>query len=241
MVGTDNHLKNNLQIIRNNSDDFESRRKRNATNKFLNTYLKVIIFFLILAFIGLVFYFVLLPKFEEASNASNSTIAAKKSEFINEYNNLQVYRSLINEFEKIDPQDVYKIEKMIPSTYTRDDLFTEIAYLLSENSFKIVDINIIDPRFMDDGAPMKGIASGSKRPGIEANAPKAAYQEKIDAMPGGVSAWVIDLEIVDMDYFKLKKLLTLLENNLKLIDVYSLDFRPSDSSLSIGLITYYKK
>lgn len=236
MIRPENDFKNNLQIIKKDQSDSESRKKRNATNKFLNANFKVMVFVFIIAFMVIAFQFFILPKFREASTASNTIIEAKKIEFINEYNNLQNYKNLINEFSKVDPQNIYKVEKMVPNAYTRDDLFTEVTYFLIQNGFKINSINIIDPT-----AEVAKTTNGTKRAGTDENVSKPAYQGKITALPGNVSAWVINLEIVSLDYPKLKSLLNLLESNLKLMDVYSLDFYPASNSLNIGLITYYNK
>ena len=237
MLETNNGLKNGLQIIKKEQNNSDLKKKRNATNKFLNANFKVMVFIFILIFMGASFYFLICPKFKEASGASNQVIEQKKMEFIKEYNNLQNYKNLIAEFSEISQENVYKIEKMVPNAYTRDDLFTEVTYFLIQNGFKINSINIFDP-----SAEAVKVEKGTKRATTEekvANLP--AYQEKISTLPSTVGAWVINLELVNIDYLKVKSLLNLLENNLKIMDVYSLDFYPNSNTLNIGIITYYNK
>ncbi len=237
MLETNNGFKNGLQVIKKDQDNLDSKKKRNATNKFLNANFKVMVFIFILIFIGASFYFLILPKFKEASGASNQVIEQKKTEFIREYNNLQNYKSLIAEFSEVSPENVYKIKKMVPDAYTRDDLFTEVTYFLIQNGFKINSINIFDP-----SAETVKAEKGTKRATTEEKvASLPAYQEKISSLPTTIGVWVINLELVNIDYPKVKSLLNILENNLKIIDVYSLDFSPANNTLNIGLMTYYNK
>jgi len=237
MIGAGNDLKKGFQLIGKEQASANLKKKRNATNKFLNANFKVMVFVFIIVFMFVAFRFFILPKFEEASSASNIIIESKKTEFVKAYNDLQDYKSLINEFSKIDPQNIYRVEKMVPNAYTRDDLFTEVTYFLIQNGFKINSINIIDP-----SAEAVKATAGTKRVSVDDKNTKPAYQERLDYSASmGISAWIVNLEIANIDYPQLKKVLSLLENNLKLMDIYSLDFYPSSNTLNIGLMTYYHK
>ena len=232
--------KNDFKIIGKGQEDPNVRRRRNAINKFLNSYFKFIVLFFIVAFLWASFSYVIGPKFEEASGASNTIVEEKKIEFLKQYNELQNYKNAISSFSSIDRRNVYRIEKMVPKAYSRDDLFTEITYFLLQNNFRINSINIIDP-----GANSAITDTGAgRRPVVDASTQQSsdmAYRQYTDSLSSDIGAWVINLELSDMDYPRLKTLLSLLENNLKLMDVYSLNFYPSSRMLNIGILTYYKK
>lgn len=114
-----NGFKNNLRVIRKDQESSEFKRKRNATNKFLNTNLKAMVSIFILIFMGISFKFFILPKFKEASSSSNVIVEQRKTEFVEKYVNFQNYKNLINDFSKVESSNVYKIEKMIPETYSQ--------------------------------------------------------------------------------------------------------------------------
>jgi len=44
-----------------------------------------------------------------------------------------------------------------------------------------------------------------------------------------------------IDYNSLRNLISLLEYNLKLIDIYSIDFNPNSETLNLKFVTYYLK
>jgi len=49
----------------------------------------------------------------------------------------------------------------------------------------------------------------------------------------------INLDISGIDYRGLKKLLSVLENNLRLLDIDSVDFSPDSNSVNLGITAYY--
>jgi len=70
--------------------------------------------------------------------------------------------------------------------------------------------------------------------------------KEVTVTPVGVSAAdrrlgqiSVELSMSGLDYIGFKRFLRLLENNLRLMDVSSLEFSPSDNSANITLTTYY--
>lgn len=60
-------------------------------------------------------------------------------------------------------------------------------------------------------------------------------------LPPSVSRVSINLSIGNVDYQAMKKLLVVLENNLRLFDITNLSFSPSGETLSLDMDTYYYK
>ncbi len=220
--------------IRENAEA-EARRRRNALNRFLNSYLKFFVVLLVLVFLWGAINFIIQPKFNEVIQSNDTFLKSKKSEFLIQYNELQKYKRIISEFSNISPENIYKVEKMIPTEYTRDSLFTEITYFLIKNNFKISSIKVTDIRTVGSGT------ANTRRTQVTESNTEQPYSSLISYLPNDVSYYVVDLNLTNVDYSALKYLLVSLENNLKLIDVYAVNFDPKALTAEISFLTYYKK
>lgn len=220
--------------IRENAEA-EARRRRNSLNRFLNSYLKFFVIFLVLIFLWGAINFIIQPKFNEVIQSNDTFLKSKKSEFLIQYNELQKYKRIISEFSDINPNDIYRVEKMIPAEYTRDSLFTEITYFLIKNKFKIKSIKVTDIK----NATATSTATTRRQP--TESTTEQPYSSLVSSLPSNVSYYVVDLSLINIDYPALKYLLISLENNLKLIDIFSVNFDPKTSVADIGFLTYYKK
>lgn len=220
-------------------NELRAKKIKNNINKFLNSYFKLFLTLLIFVFLWASFRFVLQPKFKKIAISSETVLEKRKQDFLSEYNNLENYKKIILEFSKINQEDIYKIEKVVPSQYSRDDLFMEITYFLIKNNFKIKNVNIIDPK----SNPVVSVAETSnRRPAlVNENIELPKYSKYTNSLPVEIGSWVADVELTDVDYLALKYLLDILENNLRLFDVFSLDFNPSEKTAKIGILTYYYK
>lgn len=215
-----------------------AKKRHNDFNRFLNQYFKYFIVALIFIFLWASIRFVLQPKFEKAVFSSNQVLKEKKNEFLSEYNRLQNYREAISVFSEIEAENVYKINKIIPSKYSREDLFTEITYFVIKNNFQLKSVNITDPQ-SNESTISSGLSS--RRQSIEQQIEAPAYTRLTSMLPSNLNYFVVELEFLNIDYPALKYLLDIMENNLRIIDIYSLNFNPIDKTASIGFLTYYQK
>lgn len=218
-----------------------NRKRNNNINNFLNSYFKYIAVFLIFAFLWGGFRFFIKPSFDKAMLLSGVSTKKKKTEFIDAYSKMENYKNVLEEYSKIDQDKVNKIVKMIPNEYSRDDLFTEITYFLIKNNYKVDSIAISNP--LSESNEEEGVPPVTNRRTTTENINKEeeSYVNYIKSLPPEIGTWVVTLKLSEVDYFDLKELFSILENNLKLIDVFSVDFQPSINVVNIKILTYYYK
>lgn len=241
-------LKNELSNNKINESEFADRKRRNDVNKFLNSYFRFIAVFILIVFLWVAIRFVIKPRFEDAIVLSNNALKQKKTEFLSEYKKMENYKKVIAEFSEIDPNKISKISKIVPDQYSRDDLFTEITYFLMKNNFKIQSITIVDPLVGtgSTGASVESSGSGAsseRRTGAvdseTTNTP--AHTDYLKTLSPETGVWLVSLQLSEINYLALKSLLSVLENNLKLIDIFSINFQPTASSVDLSFFTYYYK
>ncbi len=242
--------KNNFKSKESENEeiDFTAKKRHNNINRFLNYYFKYFLVFLLCIFLIIVIVFFIKPRFEKAVVTSNDILQKQKTEFIQKYQDLENYKELIAGFENVNPDITYKINKIIPTAYTRDDLFTEITYFLISNDFKVDNVEVISLEKNETNIPAEtGVNLGrrventKKVDSSDTGTTSDLYLKQLNSLPSTIGAWVVKVSISDIDYSKLKKLFNVLENNLRLIDIYYLDFQPESRSVNIEFLTYYKK
>jgi len=242
--------KNNFKSKESENEeiDFTAKKRHNNINRFLNSYFKYFLVFLLCIFLIIVIVFFIKPRFEKAVFTFNDILQKQKTEFIQKYQDLENYKELIAGFENVNPDITYKINKIIPTAYTRDDLFTEITYFLISNDFKVDNVEVISLEKNETNIPAEtGVNLGrrventKKVDSSDTGTTSDLYLKQLNSLPSTIGAWVVKVSISDIDYSKLKKLFNVLENNLRLIDIYYLDFQPESRSVNIEFLTYYKK
>ena len=121
----------------------KARKRRNNINRFLMSYFKYFLVAIIFIILVLSFKFLLIPQYGEVMFTSNNVLQEKKTEFILQYQKLKDYENTINQFNAINSNDIYRVEKMIPNSYSRDDLFAEITYFLMTNNYKVENVEVL--------------------------------------------------------------------------------------------------
>jgi Tfp pilus assembly protein PilO len=228
---------NNDDLKPNKEVDLKKRRLNNKINGFLNSYFKFAVVALVAIFFIVSVNYIIIPRFKKVSVSSEEVLQSKKAEFLREYNSLQNYKKIIASFSQINEEDVYKIEKMMPNRYSREDLFIEITHFLLENNFKTDLVKISDPL---EVAPVeKNDAQGRRTTNNNIELP--GYYNYAVSLPSGVGSWLAEVELSETNYASLKQFLNIIENNLRIMDIYSLDFDPQTKTIKAKIITYYKK
>lgn len=241
-------LKNELSNNKMNEAEFADRKRRNTVNKFLNSYFRFIAVFILVVFLWAAIRFMIKPRFEDAIVLSNNALKQKKTEFLSEYKKMENYKNIIAEFSEIDPIKISKISKIVPEQYSRDDLFTEITYFLMKNNFKIQSITIADPLagVGSTGASVESSGSGAsserRANAVDSEAINTpVHTNYLKTLSPETGVWLVNLQLIEIDYPALKSLLSVLENNLKLIDIFSINFQPTTRSVDLSFFTYYYK
>ncbi|MFA5420631.1 MAG: hypothetical protein WC280_01215 [Patescibacteria group bacterium] len=232
-----------------NDSEVRKMRTSNKINSFLNSNFQFVSILLIIAVFWFSFVYILSPKYDRIIKESTEILKENKENFVREYRVLADNRESINTFNQIKEEDVDKIMKIVPESYSRDSLFTWFTYFLMKNNYnvrsvKIIDINEVNKTQQTDQTARRGVGEVTAEQGV-ATTSLSYSPNHFNSLPYDVSsrlgAWVINVQISGVTYPDLRYLVDIIEKNLKIIDVISLDFNPGARVVEIEALSYYKK
>jgi hypothetical protein len=204
-------------------DSLEERKIRiRQFNKFLKFYFNWIIIGIVAVIFISGFFFLLLPKYRQTAGyikASNQQQALDTSAKREELKKIQ---QLLAAYDGIDKKYIDKINAIAPVIKNKEELFSELNYLVSVNQLVLQTITLSQK----DGYEDQGLV------------PISPAQGKI---PTNIETVNIILTIRGINYESFKGFLTALENNLRLMDVLTVSYAPSSESTSLSINTYYSK
>ncbi len=207
--------------------DIINAQIKNSINIFLNRYFSVVALAAAIVILVLGGLFLIFPKYKQIDN--NIKLADKK-ESLN-YAKRQKYLSQLKElkaeYQKINQDDIKKIKIMLPKTNNREELLAEIEKMILKNGFLLTNL-----RVEDVDAKQKNIAGAAKK-----NNKNNKNLVKTAAI--SINKVKINMNVIGTDYGGLKKLLGVVENNLRLMDIVNLSFNPGDKTTSLEVYAYY--
>lgn len=193
-------------------------------NNFLIDYFRWLAVFLVLTVFSIGMFFVVLPKYQEVSREINETLSDQS----NKYRALQQYigdlRRVNAEYRAIDPHDLERMKKFLPTSPEADDLLIQLEALGAKMGVPITNIMV----------NADGGAGGSNPFGDSGDKADAGISKDIGRVK-------ISLGVKDVDYNLMKDFLRALESNLRLFDVYDLGFNPASGGMNYTLYAYYLK
>lgn len=211
-----------VKIIENKNENIIQK-----ANSFLLKYFNVLVFLAVPAILIIGLYTIIMPKYRviiqvtKAKNLSNE----------NEYNSRVEYYVMINQlksaYEKIDKDQVKQIEILLPNENSENELYADIESLAAENGLCIESLSIND-----------GSGDNSKE---TEKKPKQNKDQVASALPGDLKKVKINLELSGLNYNSFKNFLYVIENNLELMDIDSVDFSPVDGVVRLKISTYFYK
>jgi len=181
-----------------------------------------LIFLLIFSFVGyFVFSFAVQPKFDAVKN--QSIIKAERQN--KEKDLLLAYLRELNKynasFSNVDENAISKIDRMFPNGNDSEDLLVLMEDFVAEGSFIL------------DSLSVKNYEGNVARPG------EIQIKKKVEDSGNGEKVLEIDITILAVSYDDMKKIVERIENNLRIMDIESIDFSESNSSLKMKIKTYY--
>ena len=193
-------------------------------------YFKWLILIIMLMIFIFGYIFVIDPKYKEIVNKKKEDSHSEESEYFGQKRKIKKLNDLINIYKNIDKDDIKKIDLLLPSEEKiHEELFSQIESIILRNGLLLKSLEI-EPE-----------EKSSRRPAKNSNNIKIAEQEEKDSLPAEIGKINVSLDILGVDYFKLKDLLKIFENNLRLIDVTEINFQPNNDSANIYFYTYYLK
>jgi Tfp pilus assembly protein PilO len=191
-------------------------------NKFFSDYFKWLIVLVVAVIFTSGYFFLLAPKYRQTAKYVSVIgrqealdLEAKKSE-------LAKIKELAEAFKKIDKKYIEKINAIAPVKKNKEELFSEINYLVSQSGLFLQSVSLAE------GGDYRDL--GLVNPG----AGDAATSKKIEMV--GIS-----LMVRGADYKAFKNFLANLENNLRIMDVANISFDPSGQAVTLTVNTYYTK
>ena len=196
--------------------------KKNYVNNLLNNYfnLFVVIFVSFLLFIS--YLLLLKPKVTETTNSIAENISSHERLLQAEKTKLANLQDAVRAYQNIDKDDLARVNSILPDEYNKEALYGEIEEIIKQNGFIPTSIALVK----------EGEAKEENTPN---NAPSIATSSN-----SHIGTINISLGIASIDYAGMKNLLTVLQNNLRLLDVKELKLSDGGAA-TLEMSTYYYK
>ena len=203
----------------------EQRKKKfdKQINILLINYFKYVILFFFLLNIIIGYVFVVEPKYQRTKDNIKTNYIKQQQLYSEQKQNLDNLKKLIYIYESINPEIINKVESVLPKQYIKEQLFSDIDFLLTKNGYLVSSVEI--------GGGEKSANTYSR----------FQQEESKKTFSGDIGSMTISLNVGGVDYFGLKSLLEILESSLKIMDVNSINFNPSSRSAILKITTYYLK
>jgi hypothetical protein len=195
------------------------QKNLNARNTFLNKYFNLIIAVIVIFILFFGNLYVVLPKYSNTNILIKTNISDQKKLYAQQKRKLDSLRILNELHGKIPAEDLNKFNDVLPSKYQTETLFGEFEEIITDGGWTLNSINWTD------------LSQEEEQLGEEDSMLVAENNSKIGIIK-------LNLQIQNLDYAGVKRLLKVLENNLRLFDIVSLSFS-GESSASLTLYTYY--
>jgi hypothetical protein len=191
-------------------------------NKFLDDYFSWIVVGVVVVVFVLGFFTLLLPKYEQTVKFVNDANQQQSLDVTAKQTELDKINLLIAAYNKIDKKYITKVNAIAPVAQNKEELFSELNYLVSVNQLILQSISL---------SPV----GAYKDQGIVPITPAQA------AISDGLQTVSVSLSVKGTSYESFKNFLASLENNLRLMDILSIQFDPQGQSTTFVIDTYYSK
>jgi hypothetical protein len=204
-------------------DSIEERKNiTRQLNKFLSDYFNWVVAGIVLIVFVIGFFAILLPKYEQTVKLIDAGNQQQTLDTSSKQNELDKINKLLATYNGIDKKYIDKVNAIAPSIQNKEELFSELNYLISVNQLSLQSVSLSPIENYQDQGLM-------------------AISPAQQAIPNEIQMVNVSIAVNGIDYESFKNLLTSLENNLRLIDVLSLNFAPGSSNTTLMIDTYYSK
>lgn len=146
-------------------------------------------------------------------------------------NLLANYRKTFNNYQDISALDKDKINAILPEQIEEASLYVNLESLVQSMGIALDNISLEAVELEKTKKPVS-VRSDDSSP----EASKFALDPKEN-----IKYVQIKLELSEVSYPKIKELFSTIENNLRLLDITSYSFDPTDGSLTLSLKAYYNQ
>jgi hypothetical protein len=191
-----------------------------SVNKFLSDYFGFLIAGVVFLILAAGFFMLIKPKYDQTVQVIGVINKQEETDFENKKRELQKIKDLLKSYNDIDQNYKNKISSIIPIRENKEEIFSEVNYLVSRNGLILESVNL-------------GEGGG---------------YDISDSLPGGGEDYLasgevkrisINLRVRGTDYEAYKNFLSAMENNLPILDVVNLSFDPGNKVSNFLIMTYY--
>lgn len=194
-------------------------------SRLLADYFKWVVAALTIALLAAGYFFLLAPKYKQIVEGLKLASEKQEEEYYEGERYLAQLNKLNTAYKNISPEDLKKIENLLPDKAGLEDLLVQAEAIASLNGMTLTSLEI-----------------GADENGIAAEKPAAGGEAKAGNKPASNIAQVgLNMSLVGVDYVGLKNVLKTIENNLRIMDVTGLEFSPAENTVSLKILTYYLK
>ncbi|NMB48525.1 hypothetical protein GYA13_03750 [Candidatus Kuenenbacteria bacterium] len=170
-------------------------------------------------------YFLFINPENQTYRTNKDLLANQERELEQKKNQLLELRKTLVNYESINELDRAKVREILPYGPSEPDLYINISSLVEASGAKLETINI-ELNEGPGGGPSE----------------ESLIQDKKSALAGGqIKTARVRLSVSEINYTKVKSLFNLIENNVRLLDIKSFNFNPSEGTLDLVMVAYYLK
>jgi len=217
-------MDSNKTKIRNS----EKEKLGQKVNKIFARHFRWLIFVFCIFIIFSGFIFLIKPKYTEVSGLTDTSQQEKEQELIAKKKELRNLEDLKEAYSVIDPEDIKRVEAMLPNKYIYEELFSRFENIVLRNNLMLESLKI-----KADGYGSVDTGNVGARKKIKSG------EEETLKLPVGVKKVSVSLNIIGVDYLGLKGLLKTFEDNLRLMDVTKVVLRQDNGIAELEVDTYY--
>jgi len=210
------------ETIKNKEQDvFTKKDYRGILYVLAFKYFSLVILFIIIIIFIVAYQFLLKPKYN--SIISGQEISNKKQEYLDKMKYFNQLKSLRRVYDSIDIKNLEKVNSIINNKNNQEEIFREIEYIANSNGLTLNNLKV---SALDNSSTKLNNIIGSKY--------KNKLFDKIEIVK-------VDFDLLNVSYDNLISVLKTIENNLRIMDVISIDFAADVNQASLELYTYQLK
>ncbi|MFH1598496.1 MAG: hypothetical protein ABIB97_05545 [Patescibacteria group bacterium] len=188
--------------------------------KFTSKYFKAVMIVIIIIVFIICYFGFLNPKIKNIREYSIYDYQENDKRLAERQNYLEGLKSVEEQYQQWRKEELEKVDKALPTGQDYPGIFSQMEKLVADAGYLVTNISISQ------------VAEPSKK----------TNQKPSTQLPSNVNMLNVQINVAapaDYGYDNFKTLLDTMENNIRLIDVTSLNFDPNNSSFRLNLRTYY--
>lgn len=196
----------------------EDQQLSKKINAFLIEYFNFLAFVILILILLGGSLFLILPKYKTVSEQiSNAKLNQEETIFKQKAHLAQLNR-LNDVYDKISSKQKSQIDSLLPEGPQAEKLMVQLEILMRQNGIPISNLSVD----ADDMKVIKG-------------------KEEINSGEKKIKELKIKINLVGLNYESVKKLLSAIEKNLRILDVNALQFSPTGGPVALDMTAYYLK